>query len=108
MIFMNDTPVNEMALEIISKINEIKETIEKLLVSSKKSSEEQKQIEKQQLIDEIEKKLEIDEETLKNVSINENMQKKIIDMGGQPDDIIYILEDRINKLRERLEIARTL
>lgn len=108
MIFMSDTPVNEMALEILSKIDEIKSTVDNLVTNVKKSTTEQKQIEKQQLINEIEMKIKNEEETLNSVMINDNMKSKIIDMGGNPNDVVYIIEDRINKLKERLEAARTL
>lgn len=108
MIFMGNTPINEMALDIISKIDEIKEIVGQLVVKTKESTEQQKQIEKQQLIEEIEHKIEIEEESLKNISVNENMQNEIISMGGQPDEVIYLIEDRIKKLKERLEIARSL
>jgi len=108
MIFMSDTPVNEMALEILSKIDEIKSTVDNLVTNVKKSTTEQKQIEKKQLINEIEMKIKNEEETLNSVMINDNMKSKIIDMGGNPNDVVYIIEDRINKLKERLEAARTL
>lgn len=108
MIFMSDTPVNEMALEILSKIDEIKSTVDNLVTNVKKSTTEQKQIEKQQLIKEIEMKIKNEEETLNSVMINDNMKSKIIDMGGNPNDVVYIIEDRINKLKERLEAARAL
>lgn len=108
MIFMSDTPLNEMALEILSKIDEIKSTVDNLVTNVKKSTTEQKQIEKQQLINEIEMKIKNEEETLNSVMINDNMKSKIIDMGGNPNDVVYIIEDRINKLKERLEAARAL
>ena len=108
MISMYDAPVNEISLEILSKIDEIKTVIDNLIVNVKKSTEEQKQIEKQQLVDEIETKIKTEEETLNSVKINENMQNKIINMGGNPNDVVYIIEDRINKLKERLETARSL
>ena len=108
MIFMSDTPLNEMALEILSKIDEIKSTVDNLVTNVKKSTTEQKQIEKQQLIKEIEMKIKNEEETLNSVMINDNMKSKIIDMGGNPNDVVYIIEDRINKLKERLEAARAL
>ncbi len=108
MISMYDAPVNEISLEILSKIDEIKTVIDNLIVNVKKSTEEQKQIEKQQLVDEIETKIKTEEETLNSVKVNENMQNKIINMGGNPNDVVYIIEDRINKLKERLETARSL
>lgn len=108
MISMYDAPVNKISLEILSKIDEIKTVIDNLIVNVKKSTEEQKQIEKQQLVDEIETKIKTEEETLNSVKVNKNMQNKIINMGGNPNDVVYIIEDRINKLKERLETARSL
>lgn len=107
-VFMKDTPVNEMAQDIISKIENIKITIDNLLLSVRESAEEQKQIEKQQLIEEIEKKIEVEQDNLNQFTTSEVMQQRIIAMGGLPEDIINILEDRINKLKERLEVAKSI
>ena len=60
------------------------------------------------MIEEIEKKIEIEQDTLNQFTSSEAMQQKIINMGGLPEDVIYILEDRINKLKERLEIAKSI
>lgn len=108
MIFMSNTPVNEMALEILSKIDEIKSTVDDLVTSIKKSTTEQKQMEKQQLINELEIKIKNEEDTLNSVKIDDNMKNRIINMGGNPNDVVFIIEDRINKLKERLEAARSL
>ena len=105
---VGDTTLNKIATDIISKIDEIRLTIENLQKSAKKSSEIQKQIEKQQLITEINNKIEYEKATLKQVMTNESVQQHIIKSGGLPEEVVYILEDRINKLKERLEIAQAL
>lgn len=105
---VGDTPLNKIATDIISKIDEIRLTIENLQKSAKNSSEIQKQIEKQQLITEINNKIEYEKATLKQVMTNESVQQHIIKSGGLPEEVVYILEDRINKLKERLEIAQAL
>ena len=58
LIIIGDTPLNKIAVDILNKIDEIKLTIENLQKSAKNSSEVQKQIEKQQLITEINNKIE--------------------------------------------------
>ncbi len=103
-----NTPLNKIACDIINKIEEIKFVVENLQKSAKASSEQQKQTEKQQLIAEISKKMENEQSTLNQVISNEEMQMHIRNSGGIPEDVIYILEDRINKLKERLEIAKSL
>lgn len=103
-----NTPLNKIACDIINKIEEIKFVVENLQKSAKASSEQQKQTEKQQLIAEISKKMENEQSTLNQVISNEEMQMHIRNSGGIPEEVIYILEDRINKLKERLEIAKSL
>lgn len=108
LIIIGDTPLNKIAVDILNKIDEIKLTIENLQKSAKNSSEVQKQIEKQQLIAEINSKIEHEKETLNQVMTNENVQQHIIKSGGLPEEVVYILEYRINKLKERLEMAKVL
>ena len=103
-----NTPLNKIACDIINKIEEIKFVVENLQKSAKASSEQQKQTEKQQLIAEISKKMENEQSTLNQVISNEEMQMHIRNSGGIPEEVIYLLEDRINKLKERLEIAKSL
>ena len=108
LIIIGDTPLNKIAVDILNKIDEIKLTIENLQKSAKNSSEVQKQIEKQQLITEINNKIEHEKETLNQVLTNENVQQHIIKSGGLPEEVVYILEYRINKLKERLDMAKVL
>lgn len=108
LIIIGDTTLNKIAVDILNKIDEIKLTIENLQKSAKNSSEVQKQIEKQQLIIEINNKIEHEKETLNQVLTNENVQQHIIKSGGLPEEVVYILEYRINKLKERLEMAKVL
>ena len=108
LIIIGDTPLNKIAVDILNKIDEIKLAIENLQKSAKNSSEVQKQIEKQQLITEINNKIEHEKETLNQVLTNENVQQHIIKSGGLPEEVVYILEYRINKLKERLEMAKVL
>lgn len=103
-----DTPLNRIATDIINKIDDIRYTVEKLEKDAKTSSEIQKQVEKQQLITEISSKIEYEQSTLNQVITNEEMRKHIRNSGGIPEEVIYILEDRINKLKERLEMASSL
>ena len=105
---MGETPAFKMANDIISKIEHIKIVIENLQVSIREEATEQKEVEKRQLIKEIEDKISSENDTLNNVINNETMQQHIKNIGGEVDYVIEILNDRINKLKERLEIAKSL
>ena len=54
---MGATPANEMAINILNNIDEIKSTLENIKLQVENSSSEQKKIEKNQLITAIEDKL---------------------------------------------------
>lgn len=105
---MGTSPTNEIAIDIINKIDEIKQVMLNLEDEVASLAEEQKKIEKEQLIFEIKKKLSKEEKVLENVIKNEEIKNHIIEMGEQPEDIIHIIKDRINKLNERLQIAEAL
>lgn len=100
--------LNILANDIIKKIDDIKYEVDNLKKIAKKSSEQQKQIEKQQLITEISNKIQNEQSTLNQIISNKEIQMHIRNTGGIPEEVIYILEDKINKLKERLEIAKSL
>lgn len=102
------SPANEMATDIINTIDEIQQTMKNLRNNVKEVATTQKEIEKQQLIEAIEDKLEKEKIFLKNIESRKGIKEQITKMGDNPDDIIYIINDRIKKLTERLDIAKSL
>ena len=55
---LGHSPANEMALNILNNIDEIKSIIENLKLQIENATEEQKQIEKDQLVNALDKKIE--------------------------------------------------
>lgn len=82
---LGESPANEMAINILNNIDEIKSIIENLKTQINEELDEQKGIEKKQLINDLEDKI-LEE---KAVSTSENFSI-------------------INKLKERLEQVKTL
>ena len=105
---MGDSPANDIATDILNKIDEIKQVMNELKKDVVNTAEEQKQIEKDQLIFEIEKKLKREEKVKENAINSEDFKSQILEMGEKPEAIISIVNDRIEKLKERLEIAKSL
>lgn len=105
---MGDSHANDMANEILNKIDEIKQIMGALKSDIVNLAEEQKQIEKEQLIFEIEKKIKREETVRENALNSEEFKSQILEMGENPEDIISIVNDRIEKLIERLDIANSL
>ena len=104
------SPANETALNILNRIDDIKTTIENLKNKVYNSAVEQKNIEKQQLINCIEEKILEEEKILSNtVSLRERISTntEIVDINTV-NDIIEITNEKINKLKERLELAKSI
>lgn len=104
------SPANEYANRILNRIENIKLTYENLKQKIYISTLEQKQIEKQQLIEEIEKKIEEEKKILDNTS---NLRNKILNSNNildikEVENVIEITQDKITKLKGRLEKARSL
>ncbi|MBR3210424.1 MAG: hypothetical protein IKF71_00605 [Bacilli bacterium] len=101
------SPANEMAIEIINAIDEIKETMKRLMDSVREVTANQKEIEKRQLIDAIEEKIEKEKKLLEAVDSNKDMSNPT-ETEKNKEDRKYIINDRIKKLYERLDIAKSL
>lgn len=82
---MGVTPANEMAINILNNIDDIKSTLENIKLQVENSSSEQKEIEKNQLINAIEEKIEEEKASSKETT-----------------------NRRIKSLEARLELAKTL
>ena len=105
----NVAPANEMAQDIIKHLDEIKEVMNELRKSIRLSAEEQKKIEKQQLVEALEDKIKSEKMLLENINKNNpELQEYIINMGDNIDDIAYVIQDRIANLQERLDRVKTL
>lgn len=101
-------PANEMAVDIVYTIDEIKQTMRSLQATVKDATTKQKEIEKSQLIEAIEDKLQKEQVILKNIETSQGIRDQISKLGDNPEDIIAIIHDRIGKLNERLEVAKQL
>ena len=100
------SPANETAIKIKNSIDNIKNVIEGLKNEIRISTNEQKQIEKQQLIDAINKKIDEEKKILDNtITLKEkinNSNSNIIDIN-QVEDIIEITQEKIKRLEEKLD-----
>ena len=92
------SPANELATEIIKSIDEIKNTMDRLKNNVRDVSTKQKELEKDQLIDSIEEKIEKEKEFLKNMNSKDNSD----------EDVKALTNDKIEKLQERLAAAKAL
>lgn len=102
------SPAYQSAISIINNIEDIKRTIEELKNKIYKSTLEQKQIEKAQLIKAIEDKIDEEKNILKNTNI---LKEKITKSNNimnikDVDDIIDSSNEKIKRLEERLVKAQ--
>lgn len=107
---MGNSPANEKAITILNSINEIENIIETLKNQIYDAVVEQKKMEKQQLIDAIEEKIKSEEKILNNtLAVKEkiNSANSIIS-NKKVTDMIDISTERLNRLKERLELAKSL
>lgn len=104
------SPANEYANTIMNRIENIKTTYENLKQKIYINVSDQKQLEKQQLIEAIENKIEEENRILDNTN---TLKDKIIKSNNvldinEVESIIEVTQDKITKLKERLERARSL
>jgi len=104
------SPAFESSMKIINNIDEIQVEMNKLLNNIRNDTTNQKKIEKNQLIDAIEKKIHEEENILENTI---SLKNKISNnhSGITKEEVSEIeknIKDKINKLKERLEKARSL
>ena len=107
---MGTSPANEKAMKIINNIDDIQNILERLKDNIYTSTEEQKKIEKEELIESIQNKLLEEEKILNNkISIREKLDNiNTLISQKELDSIIESSNDRINKLKERLDAAKSL
>ncbi len=105
---MGVTPANEMGVDILNCIDEIKATYGNLKERILEEAKEQRESEKKQLIHEIEEKINIEEDLLNRINSSESLKKELLNLGENPEDIVDIIHSRLKRLNERLEIAKSL
>ena len=96
-------PANEMALDIIDLIEENKNIYDRLINEVLIDAEEQKKIEKKQLIKSIEDKIKQEEYNLKSIN-NEQLLKDNMSI----EEYNNMINKRIQKLKKRLKNAESL
>ena len=102
-------PANEMAQDIMKNLDEIKEVMIELRKSIKTAAEEQKSIEKQQLIEALEEKINNEKMLLDQINNNKlEIQEYSTTLGESKEDIAYAVHERISSLQERLDSVRAL
>ena len=107
---MGMSPANENANKIIDNIESSKQVINKLYTKIVKNLEEQKEIEKKQLITAIEEKIQEEKKKLENT---QTLQSKLTTdisyiSSKEVNDVVDITNEKINVLMERLNMAKTL
>ena len=110
-LFLNgSSPAYESTMKVINIIEEIQSEMYRLINNIKTDTSNQKETEKKQLIDAIEKKIQEEEKILENTillknKISNNHSGITIDEVSEIENNINI---RINKLKEKLENAKSL
>ena len=107
---LGESPANRKATEIMTRINIIKQLMNHFKQEVYQNAEDQKQIEKEQLIECIEAKIKEEELKKENtIALSNRLKESNSYITKQEvEDIIEITTDRINRLKERLEIARSI
>lgn len=105
---LGTSPANEKAIRILNNIDDVKENFEKLKNNIYNSAIEQKKTEKEQLVKAIEEKIFEEEKILNNTL---NLKDRISTSNELVDietinNVISTTSDKINKLKERLELAK--
>ena len=104
------SPANENAIKILNTIDEIKATMNNLKEIIEAQANEQKKIEKEQLIEALEEKIKEEEKILKNT---EKLKERITEDNtlitiSEINDMIDNNKERIRRLAERLEAAKAI
>ena len=105
---MGVTPANEMGVDILNCIDEIKTVFGNLKERILEEAKEQRESEKKQLIKEIEEKISIEKTLLNKINTSESLKAELMNLGENPEDIVDIINSRLKRLNERLEVAKAL
>ena len=101
-------PLYDKACEILDKIEKIDSSIYSFRENIMRCLEEEKKIEKDELIQAISLKIFEDEEILKKAKDGFVVDSDLLSVGMSRDDFIFSLDERIHKLYEKLDEAKSL
>ncbi len=102
------SPSNEIAIDILKRIENIKKMSEYLRNSIMNFSLEQKNIEKQQLLKAIHEKIQNEKAIIQRIQSNQYIQDDISYVNTNNQDMIEITTDRIKKLEQKMEYVQSL
>ena len=102
------SPSNEIAIDILKRIENIKKMSEYLRNSIMNFSLEQKNIEKQQLLKAIHEKIQNEKAIIQRIQSNQYIQDDISYVNTNNQDMIEITTDRIQKLEQKMEYVQSL
>ena len=105
---MGITPANEMGIDILNCIDEIKTIYNSLKEKIIEQTKNQRESEKKQLIAALEEKIKSEEQLLNKTITSEGQKDNAEFIEKSPEEIVEIIKDRIVKLNERLEIAKSI
>ena len=101
---MGISPANDTANKILSIVDNIKQNLNLFIEDAIKKMDEQKQVEKEQLINVIEEKLDEEKRKLENTQALQNRISPNTELisGEELTEIINVTRERINMLMEKL------
>ena len=102
------SPSNEIAIDILKRIENIKKMSEYLRNSIMNFSLEQKNIEKQQLLKAIHEKIQNEKAIIQRIQSNQYIPDDISYVNTNGQDMIEITNDCIQKLEQKLEYVQSL
>ena len=105
---MGNSPANEMGNDILNCIDEIKTIYNSLKEKIIEQTKNQRESEKKQLIAVLEEKIKSEEQLLNKTITSEGQKDNAEFIEKSPEEIVEIIKDRIVKLNERLEIAKSI
>ena len=105
---MGNSPANEMGNDILNCIDEIKTIYNSLKEKIIEQTKNQRESEKKQLIAALEEKIKSEEQLLNKTITSEGQKDNAEFIEKSPEEIVEIIKDRIVKLNERLEIAKSI
>lgn len=105
---MGNSPANEMGNDILNCIDEIKTIYNSLKEKIIEQTKNQRESEKKQLIAALEEKIKSEEQLLNRTITSEGQKDNAEFIEKSPEEIVEIIKDRIVKLNERLEIAKSI
>ena len=107
-IVSGSSPLYSKAEEILNQIEELDGEIQTFQKELRRALEEQKSYEKERLIQAISNKIVESEDDLQRAMEGRIVENDILLVGMSRDDFIFSLKEQIEKLNEKLEVAKSL